>query len=568
MSATQGDLASLSRFIFRAPRWYASLAFALLLAAVAGLIGFHSSFPLEDAWQGVFFIGVPTVIASFLTTPIDRALGGQLTYNRSALLAVACEVLVVAFLTVGGVAAVLTPLGEYFVFDVLIVALGLVFAFRMLVVLAVSRNSWLAVIPASVQTVAAAVMLFVYSGTMLYLEIGGPVLNSYIARPERAPAELLYIVPEDFFLLAGMSALYAGVAYGFVRVIDRPWQRALGVSVLDFLRGFVGHLAEGSRELEDFFEDIGEEVVVPVTVLSFRSADGEEKARFVLPMVHPGPMGEIGGGDLPRRPAEASDAVVFPPHATAGHDFNLVTEREVGTLVDAAEDAHANIAYTDTATASVRTASGSASVVGQAFGDDAFLVSTFAPEFADDVEYAVGLTAVAEARGAGLDDVLLADAHNCNDGLEGEDLGHVVPGSERSFSLMRAAGDAADELADAEQSSLRLGIAWDPTRWKPEDGIGPLGVRVAVFDVDGHTTAYVLVDGNNMEPGVREQLRSATDAVDEIECLTTDTHIVNTVESVNQVGGAIDVDELGAVVSGLIDEALADHGAARADVRQ
>jgi len=255
---------------------------------------------------------------------------------------------------------------------------------------------------------------------------------------------------------------------------------------------------------------------------------------------------------------------VFPPHATAGHDFNLVTEREVGTLVDAAEDAHANIAYTDTATASVRTASGSASVVGQAFGDDAFLVSTFAPEFADDVEYAVGLTAVAEARGAGLDDVLLADAHNCNDGLEGEDLGHVVPGSERSFSLMRAAGDAADELADAEQSSLRLGIAWDPTRWKPEDGIGPLGVRVAVFDVDGHTTAYVLVDGNNMEPGVREQLRSATDAVDEIECLTTDTHIVNTVESVNQVGGAIDVDELGAVVSGLIDEALADREAVEA----
>jgi putative membrane protein len=559
MSATQGDLASLSRFIFRAPRWYASLAFALLVAAIAGAVGFDSSFPLEDAWQGVFFIGVPTVIATFLTTPLDRALGGQLTYNRSALLALTCELLVVGVLMVSGVIVFFTSLGEYLVFDALVVALALVFALRLIVVLAVSRNSWSAVIPASLQTVSAGVLLFVYSGTMLYLEIGGPLLNAYFARPERAPDELLYIVPQDFLLLAGTSVLYAGVAYAFVRVIDQPWQRALGVSVLDFLRGFIGHLAEGTRELEDFFEEIGEEAVVPVTVLAFRTPDGAEKARFVLPMVHPGPMGEIGGGDLPRRLAASAEGLAFPPHATAGHDFNLVTEREVDTLVAAAERAHDDIEYGERASPAVRAEHGSASVVGQAFGDDALLVSTFAPEFADDVEYAVGLAAAAEARTEGFEDVLLADAHNCNDGLAGEDLGHVVPGSERSFDMMGAAGDAAAGLADARQGLPELGVAWDPTEWDPIDGIGPLGVRVAVLDVDGERTAYVLVDGNNMEPGVRERLRSAVEGVDEIEVMTTDTHIVNTVESVNQVGGAIDVDTLSALVSNLVEEALDDR---------
>ena len=83
MTATQGDLAGLSRFIFRAPRWYTSVAFALFMAAIAGVGAFDSRFVLEDAWQGVFFIGIPTVAASLLTTPVDRWLDGQLTYNRS-----------------------------------------------------------------------------------------------------------------------------------------------------------------------------------------------------------------------------------------------------------------------------------------------------------------------------------------------------------------------------------------------------------------------------------------------------------------------------------------------------
>jgi putative membrane protein len=269
-------------------------------------------------------------------------------------------------------------------------------------------------------------------------------------------------------------------------------------------------------------------------------------------------MGEIGGGNLPERVAQTAEGLAFPPHATAGHDFNLVTEREVETLVEAVERAHERIEYDGGATAPVRAESGEATVRGQAFGDDALLVGTFAPGFADDIEYAVGLAAAAEARTAGLDDVLLVDAHNCNDGLEGEDLGHVVPGSERSFEMMSAAGAAAEDLVAADQHSLGLGVAWDPTEWTPREGIGPLGVRVAVAETADHLTAYVLVDGNNMDPGVRERVRDAVEGVDDVEVMTTDTHIVNTVESVNQVGAALDVAELAGLVAELVAEARAD----------
>ncbi|MFC6871884.1 DUF2070 family protein [Halobellus marinus] len=629
MTSTQSDLADLSRFIFRAPNWYTSLAFALLLAAVAGVAAFDSGayartwrglfFLGRDAWEGIFFIGIPTVVAAFGTTGVDRLVGGKLTHNRSSLLALISEIILVAIVTAAGIVTVFTGLGQRFVFDALIVGLASVFAFRLLVVMAVSGSSVLvASVPASLQTAAAAVLLFVYGGVLRLLSVGGPLvdvyLTEYLARSESAPAELSAISIEHFLLLGVTCVLYALAVYAFIVAVDRPWRRSMGVSLLDFLRGFVGHVAEGSRELEEFFQQLGEEAIVPVSVLSFRTvddssavdeprsdggsvasgadsgsssgddgrnvasgadsesvthggdrddsgADPDEKARFVLPMIHPGPMGEIGGGNFPERVARDCPGLVFPPHATAGHDFNLVTEREVDKVLDAARSAAGRIDYDAAATRSVRTHSGEASILGQAFGDDALLVSTYAPGFADDVEYGVGLSAAAEARTSGLDDVVLVDAHNSNDGLDGPDLGHVTPGSARAFDLIGAAGIAGERLAACDSAPIELGVAWDETPWTPTDGIGPLGVRVAVTAVDGRETAYVLVDGNNMEPGLRGELVDAmteNGPVDAAEVMTTDTHIVNSVEADNQVGAAIDWDDLRSLVCGLVDDARAD----------
>ncbi|EMA55435.1 MULTISPECIES: DUF2070 family protein [Halococcus] len=559
MTATQGDLAALSRYVFRAPRWYASLGFALVVAALAGVVAFDSRFVLEDAWQGVFFIGIPTVVAAVLTPPVDRRLGGQLTPNRASLLALVSELLLVVVLVVAGLVALLTPLGQGFVFDALTIGLAAVFALRLLAVMAISRKSLLAAsVPASIQTATVALLVFVYSGTMRFVEVGGPLVRSFLSRPTRGPAEFQAVEPLDFALLGLTCALYAVGVRVFVAAIDRPWRRSLGVSILDFLRGFVGHIAEGTRELEVFFESLGEEAIVPVSVLSARRPDGTEKARFVLPMIHPGPMGEIGGGNLPERVAESADGLGFPPHATAGHDFNLVTEREVDTVLDAVSRAHERIEYTETATPSRRATVGEATVTGHAIGDSALLVATYAPGFADDIDYSVGLSTAAEARSRGLADVMLADAHNSNNGLDGPDLGHVVPGSQRSFDLMEAAGRLASDLTDAPQATLELGVAWDETPWEPTDGIGPLGIRVAVFDVGGDTTAYVLIDGNNMEPGLRDAIVDSL-PVDTAEVLTTDTHVVNTVDSTNQVGGAIDRDELRARIETLVGDALDDR---------
>ena len=559
MTATQGNLASLSRFIFRAPNWYSSLAFALIIAAFTGVAAFDSRFVLDDAWQGIFFIGFPTAMAGAVTPWVDQQLGGQLTPNRASLLALICELITIAFLIVAGIIAVLSQqLSSNFVFDVLLVALASIFAFRLLILMAVSRHSLLrAAIPASIQTVAAAGLLAIYSGTTAFI-LEDPQLQDLLARTEQAPPAIQGFIPADFVLLGVICVLYAVAVWVFLVVIDRPWRSSLGVSALDFLRGFIGHIAEGSDELETFFEEMGEDALVPVTVLAVRRSDGTEKARFVLPMIHPGPMGEIGGGNLPKRVAETAEGLAFPPHATAGHDFNLVTESEVGTILGAADTAFERLTYTSEATAGVQLSEGEATLTGQRFGDDALAVATYAPGYADDVDYAVGLSARAEAHSNEIDDVLLVDAHNCNDGLKGEDLGHVVPGSKRSFDMIHGVGKLSETLGDAETGSLRCGVTWDETPWEPEEGIGPLGVRVCVFEVADQRTAYVLVDGNNMEPGLRERIIEAVDTVDLLEVMTSDTHIVNTVEAENQVGQAIPQEELISLIEGLVSEAIDD----------
>ncbi|RRJ31164.1 DUF2070 family protein [Halocatena pleomorpha] len=580
MTRTQGDLAELSRFIFRAPSWYASVAFSLVIAALMGIAAFDTQYLLGDAWQGIFFVGVPTVLASVLTPYVDQRVGGQLTPNRASLLALFCELVVVVILTAAGALSALTSFDQRFIFDTLIASLASVFAIRLLVVMAISRKSMLiAAIPASIQTVAGGGLLFIYSGTLTYLEIGGPIVRSFLARSSHAPEGFSEIAPDDFLLLAAICVVYAVAVWLFLLVIDRPWQNSLGVSVLDFIRGFVGHIAEGTRELEDFFEQLGEQAIVPVTVLSFRrKRDHTEKARFVLPMIHPGPMGEIGGGNLPKRVAQSTDGLGFPPHATAGHDFNLVTEREVDTVIDAADRAYEGIEYGSSASPSVQTTAGEVSIVGQSFSGGALLVGSYSPAFVDDVAYAVGLSAAAHAQRDGLDSIMLVDAHNCNNGLSGLDPGHVTPGSRRSLSLIDAANTAGARLVDAGEQSLSLGVAWDRTEWRPQDGIGPLGVRVAVVEVADQRTAYVLIDGNNMDPGLRDRIvetitgkaqrvafaadggddRSIDVAIDVAEIMTTDTHVVNTVKAENQVGSEIPHEALMNLIVRLTEAAVDD----------
>ena len=236
-----------------------------------------------------------------------------------------------------------------------------------------------------------------------------------------------------------------------------------------------------------------------------------------------------------------------------------MTERELETVIDVAERTAETIEYHDVASPGRRWTVGEAQVLGQAFGDGLLLVATFSPAYTDDVMFGVGAAAIAEATRGDVSEVMLVDAHNCNDGIEGvADLGHVTSGSRRAYELVKAAREAGETLEADARAPMHLGTAWDPTAWTPEEGIGELGVRVAVVEVADTTTGYVLIDGNNMDPGLREAIVDRVATVDELEVMTTDNHAVTRVNPENQVGSSIDTDVLLELIDGLVEEAIAD----------
>jgi len=568
MTTSQRNLSDLSRYLFKSPNWQISIFFSLALAAVVGASALKTtdfnglSSVTGGMILGIFFIGIPTLLSSFFTTPIDRIIGGKITYNRSSLLALVCEIIVVVCLLFANVLNILFNI-ENIVYIILLASLAMIFAFRLAIVMAIShRNPIIASIPASIQTVTSAIIYGLFHDYGIFHDATGSgklYFQSYAMGPKNGITEIISVgIHGDILLLVGMSGVYALGVWGLIVIIDRPWRKTLGVSGFDFIRGFIDYIAEDSKGLEDFFESIGESAVIPITVLSYRDLEGKQKACFSLPMLHPGPMGTIGGGNLPESLAIGTDGMAFTPHATAGHDFNLTTAREVGSIISVVKRTSDDVKLYGTASRSVREKVGEAEIVGQMFGDSAMLIVTYSPGCADDIDYAVGLSAMAEARGQGLKNVMLIDAHNCNNGTIGGELGHITPGSQRSFDLFEAAKEISKKLVQEDQYSFELGVAWDKTKWEILEGMGPLGIRVAVIKMDSQETAYVQIDGNNMDPGLRDRIIEENELVDEMEIITTDTHIVNTINAVNQIGQRIPHNELIEKIQELIKEAKED----------
>ncbi|HYC20756.1 MAG TPA: DUF2070 family protein [Candidatus Bathyarchaeia archaeon] len=515
--------AGLMKYVFAAPRWKNTIPVTLALSLVVGAGVFNFGWR-ENLLAGLILIGVPAVLAAAFTHPLARLLQGTMTINRSALLAFVGAVIISVFCVLG--ALISSATGWQLTISAYVMSLGAVFAFRILVLMAITTKSLgRNVVPASLQTVFGALFLPLFGAT-------GYVVN-----------------------LVAISAVFTLGALVFIRYIDAPLRKSFGVSGMDFIRGYIAQAVEGAPGLEDFFKKIGESVEVPVTTLSFRSNE-RLKATFVVPAVHPGPVGEIGGGNLPVRIVRNLDGgEIFVPHGTATHDFNLVSATESVKVVEAAARALENTYYSVDASQSIRVQKGAIKLLAQRFGDSVLFVSTLSPESTEDIEYGLGLVASAEARTRGAQHAALIDAHNCTAPFASS----MWAGTKNSFDLIDAIREASSRLMRSEplKSDIKLGIARRGPIFGRDEGMGDLGIQVALIEVAGQRTAYVLVDANNMVPNLREVIVSAL-KVDEAEVMTTDNHVVNSYSGINLLGFKADNGILLKAIIELVDEAQAN----------
>jgi len=489
---------------------------------------------------GTAAIALPAYASAVATVPLAERLGGKMYFRRSFLLAFVGLIL----------------LGAFELFVVVAVTLYAVFGG----VSYVNRIDRVAVLGYGTVLWAREVILSATSNSKHLRSLPAASLH-----PLLGLLGLALFVPlrlEDVLLALAVYTMFFASAVAYTEIAKRPLLRSFGVDGLKLLRSTLDHYTEpeasGIAELESFFDSISVRARVRVGGIAFRAAAGI-KALFLAPTVHPGPMGYVSGSDLPSKVArDLTDLTpnVLVAHGPTTHDENPATSVEVKKLAEAVREIVTSAAFGRQVGRACRVKFARASALAQAFGDVVMIVASFAPEPTDDIDSATGHAAVQEARLAGARDAFFVDAHNC---LE-PGVGLTLFGSERSHEIIQAAKAATIAALQAPKDRVRVGYAARRDFCTPDQGLGARGIEALVVETGGHTTAYVLFDGNNMVRGIRDAVRDRIAAlVQESEAMTTDNHSVNlTMDGFNAVGAVLDQETILTQAEGAVRQAIAD----------
>ena len=495
------------------------LAFSLMEAF---LLDYPSVDPVRVG-VGALAIALPAYAAALLTKPVALALGGRMYFRRSFLLSFIGLILLGAFqlfvVALFSIVAVLenAAYDAAITLNVTILGYGVILWVREVILSATSHSKHLRSLPA-----ASLHPLLGLIGLALWV-----------------PLTPLSIV---LALVAFVVFFLSAVAY--TEIAKRPLLRAFGADGFKLLRSTLdvyGEMEdEGVAELEEFFGSISVAARVRVAGLAFRAAGGL-RAVFLAPTVHPGPMGMVSGSDLPTKVARGlADLTpnVLVAHGPTTHDENPATTAEVAKVSEAARRLLVSAPSARSAGVACRASFGRAVALAQAFDDTVLVVASIAPNPTDDIDSATGYAAVQEARLAGAKDAIFVDAHNC---LE-PGVGLTLFGSQGSHEIIQAARTATEAALHAPKHPARVGYARKSDICTADQGIGARGIEALVVEVGGQRTAYVLFDGNNMVPGIRDAVRARiAGLVQESEAMTTDNHSVNlTMDGFNAVGAVLD----------------------------
>ena len=492
---------------------------------------------------GAVAIALPAYIAGIATVPVAERLGGRMYFRRSFLLVFvglmmvgAVEVVTVTGLTVYAIATGERYTTQTFRIDrVAILGYGAVLWIREVILSATSNSKYVRSLPA-----ASLHPLLGLVGIALFFRSG----------------------PWDIVLDLAVFILFFLSAVTYADIAKRPLMRSFGADGLKLLRSTLDQYSEqeeaGIKELEAFFDSISVRARVRVGGVAFRGPKGI-KALFLAPTVHPGPMGFVSGSDLPSKVARGLASLtpnVLVAHGPTTHDENPATSGEVEKVSEAVRGMVASATFGPKVGRASRASFGRASALAQAFGDVVLIVASFAPNPTDDIDSATGHAAVQEARLAGAGDAVFVDAHNCHE----PGVGLTLFGSERSHEIIEAAKAATQAALKAPKDRIRVGYAARRGFATPDQGIGARGIEALVVETGGQRTAYVLFDGNNMVPGIRDAIRArVAGLVQESEAMTTDNHSVNlTMDGFNAVGAALDQETILTQAEGAVREAIAN----------
>ena len=510
------SVAGLSKFITTLPKTKYSIIGMMIISFLIGSTYYIIDLSpgqgiIQDFIYGGLFgfvvLGISSIMSGALDQQVISSLHGiNLKIKHSMFLSGLSMTILGIFVLLGCVISRLIHV-DIFV-NSMIFACVLIYGFNTLVFWATSKVRFsVAAITGFIQPVLIIAMYISISFLFIDTSFMGPVIFQIILKA---------FVASIIFVIA---------IYAFITVIASPFKKNLGIGVLDLLSLFIAHMNEGSNSLEGLFENMSEAIDTIVTFVSFKTENGI-KALFISPSVHPGPLGDLGGSNMPTLLANKFNCFTMVAHGPSTHDFNPIAVSEIDKIENSIRNGLEKIEYSENASKFIRYNSEKANIGVQFFNEGMVILSTFAPEAVDDIEFGVGLTMMAQSRNhCNVKDSVIVDCHNSFTAESGE----VLPGNSEVFQLI----DVID-LIEPEQEKYDIKIGCHSDNMDDLDkneGVGESGIKTMIIEVGNQRTAYVLFDANNMEIGFRQEIIDAVSdlEIDEIEVMTTDTHTVNTI---------------------------------------
>jgi len=513
-----------------------AIGLLVVLSFLLAFLAVGASSLLEILRYAIAVFLVPALAAGALTPSIARGLGGKFSYPRSFLLSTLMELVALPFLLLWWIGGALLP-GHVLpdAYWIVLLIQGPVLWARHLSLFGVSNPSHARTLPASLlQPVVTLGALFLLVALPTAPELAGAIA----------------------FLLLGFLC-----AASVLRAADGPLRREFGASGVGLIRPLLDHVgsrdATATAQLEEFFGRRTVPSDLRVTAISFAGEAGV-RATVALPTVHPGPFAAVGASDLPRKIDESlggKAGIVFVPHTPCNHDLDIPNERELDRVRDGLKGLLTRIPAGAARISPLFTPREGSLARAQVVGDAVMVLISQAPAPTDDIDYAVINPFYGKRYGEETPVLAFIDAHNCYYNDEG-DLTYGSPAHKQLARDIDAAVEGA--LRAAHPGPVQLGVAVRQGYTVAEQGIAPEGIRALVLQGAGRTTAYVLIDGNNLLTGFREPILAALRGiVDDAEVMTTDNHVVHEVDGgINAVGERYPADSLARDVRGVVEEAL------------
>lgn len=504
----------------------------VLLVVLATLAWAPSGFP-EPFLLGLLLVFVAPALAGLaLTGPVASVCGGRFALKRSLLLTVMVNVIALSVLLVWRIFTPIPGVAALPIAGLLLLVQGPALWFRHMTLFGVSRPSHARSLPASlVQPVVAVVGIY-----LLY------------------PPSLAWFVATLVFLVFGFTS-----AALLLRAADRPLRREFSMSGVSLIRPLLDHVNGrdpwATTTIEAFFRRFAIPADLRVTLLAFYEAQGV-KATVALPTVHPGPFAALGSSDLPRKLEVAlgsAAGTVFVPHTPCNHDLDLPSESEVTTLSDATRRLASQLPPPSRSQGSPLVEGRKGALArAQRLGDAVLVLVTQAPAPTDDIDFSVADQLYREYQAS--TPLAIVDAHNSY----AEDQGDLIYGTPRATMMLQdARASIAAAIAATRAGPVEVGVASKVGYSIGEQGIGPHGIRALVIRTAGTTSAYVLIDGNNLVQGIRQTiLDRLAPLADVAEVMTTDNHVVHEVDGgINPVGERYPAERLARDAYAVVEEA-------------